>query len=155
MLINGRVFFGVLTVVVGLGLWVYFSQPRSYEECLVDGMRSQNQSMYLTVQELCARKHGRAEELWIPNYDVVWDYRDFTVTVVATRKGNAREDRSLTEATFQFSSKDCNDSKSDDFVVTKRVEASVDGNFHFLLPPSEVFSVPKCMKTISLVGKYR
>ena len=156
MFIDRRYVGGIVALFfAAAGLWIYYGRSQTYEECLVDGMRSQNQSMYLTVQEICSRKHDRVEALWISNYDVNWDYRDFTVTVFATPRDNSREDRTITEGTFQFSSQSCDESKIENFTVVKNVEARKDGSFQFLLPPSEIFSVPKCMRTASLKGKYR
>lgn len=64
-----------------------------------------------------------------------------------------------TRGTFRMSSKTCAESKDADFIAERRLTADEDGNFFDLFAPTiseaeKGFSIPVCMKKVSLDGIY-
>jgi hypothetical protein len=133
-------------------------------------MRGLSQAMYSNVDELCSQRFQREIPISVPKDNIEWGYKNFHVFI------NVQDPKYVvTRGKFRFSSKDCKDSTADDFSVERIVNAEIiahgknaDPNFpspvaapdfYFMLFPTmkefEKFSIPVCMSTLNLWGRYK
>lgn len=152
-----RRFIAIATIAaLSVGLWLYMNGDKNYEECIAREMKSLDVSVYSTVHRLCSKRFARDEVIFPLNYDVSWSspFPPILRVVITQRSGS--EEYLVKKGTFAFSPYDCEKSKEADFTIALTEEADEDGNFQFVPKSTEKGMIlPVCMKTISLVGRYK
>ena len=115
-----------------------------YEDCMLEKMKGQNQSMWLTADKACSKLFGLEKEMW--TRDVKWFYDSGSIILEV----EGQTDVEATKGQFAFSPKPCADTQNGDFGAPREI-AFTNGR------PSRVFIFPepRCMKTLKVWGKYK
>lgn len=153
---NIRNILSVVAVLVGgtaLTIWWERPPPR-YEDCMLDEMRGQPQTMWTMAHVKCA-KRSKKEFPMDYSGDMSWSFDIPRLLIIFRDTGEMKP----TRGTFRMSSKACDESKDVDFIAERRLTADEDGDFIDLFVPTiseaeKGFSTPVCMKKVSLYGIY-
>jgi len=110
-------------------------------------MRGQPQSMYLTAHVVCARRFKKEQSASISSAIKSWFYERGRLVIEVSQ---SNDELIITRGKFNFSPKECAESKPEDFTQEK--------SFKFTSgEPTSVFlnPAPQCMKTLELWGLYK
>lgn len=120
----------------------------SYDDCMLDKMKGQSQSMYLNAHKLCAKRMGLEKEISTSDVQIGWDKKqpwELTFNVASNTS-----EYNITRGEFSFSDRPCEQAKPDDFGERITVTFAAD-----TAKAPIVSYESKCMKTIKLWGKYK
>jgi hypothetical protein len=148
----GKVGVGAATVVLGSGAYALFYR-QNYDECMVNGMRGQNEAMLLLVRETCDRKYGHEVEVSSDALKISFGSYgappsqaapDLSQLVIISAEQNEKR-YWLTRGSFRFAGKECKEATSNDFRVERTLAYDPkDDGFTFQYDGPEYL---QCMQT--------
>lgn len=149
----GKAAVGLIGAIGGAGaLWLALNAgaPKDFDECVVREMKGQLESLLPIVVKTCSRRFSRIVEIPTWKVKTTWsiDEKGMAEIYIDDPEGEYK----VVSGRFRFSPKDCVAATSNsDF--SDEIEAVAAGdNLLGGVPPS---AGAKCMKTVSLYGRYR
>lgn len=143
---------GLIALFIFAGIWA-LSGDKTYEECMLNQMKGQTQTMWPTADKHCARRHRVEQSVSFDKDD--WEWLGVENGVAQFRILKQSEEYTWTRMQVRFARNKCEEAKPDDF--KSPLDGRVAGNLVSINTKNQFFetSPPLCVRLVNAWGVYK